>query len=150
MIITNQNNQRNELARELLCKDFNMLEKRSLSDKETFYHNLLQKIGFQTVLKINRDNKDVIKYIGVIELGIISYQFLIHVIQGKEEITKIDLENLRSEKNPHTNKGLIITTSKVSKDAKKAKFQKDDISIDIIDKTELIKRITDLNIQVSD
>lgn len=150
MIITNQNNQRNELARELLCKDFNMLEKRSLSDKETFYHNLLQKIGFQTVLKINRDNKDVIKYIGVIELGIISYQFLIHVIQGKEEITKIDLENLRSEKNPHTNKGLIITTSKVSKDAKKAKFQKDDISIDIIDKTELIKRITDLNMQVSD
>ncbi len=121
-----------------------------LKEKETVYHTLLQKLGFQTVSKINSDNKDVIKYIGIIELGIISYQFLIHVIQGKEEITKIDLENLRSEKNPHTNKGLIITTSKVSKDAKKAKFQKDDISIDIIDKTELIKRITDLNIQVSD
>ncbi len=121
-----------------------------LKEKETVYHTLLQKLGFQTVSKINSDNKDVIKYIGIIELGIISYQFLIHVIQGKEEITEIDLENLRSEKNPHTNKGLIITTSKVSKDAKKAKFQKDDISIDIIDKTELIKRIKDLNIKISE
>lgn len=121
----------------------------SIEDKETFYQGLLQKIGFQTVLKINSEAKDVIKYIGIIELGIISYQFLIHVIQSKEEITKIDLENLRSEKNLHTNKGLIITTSKVSKDAKKARFKKEDISIDIIDKTELIKRINDLNIKIS-
>ncbi len=130
--------------------DLSVFENIPLKEKETVYHTLLEKLGFQTVSKINRDSKNIIKYIGVIELGIISYQFLIHVIQGKEEITKIDLENLRSEKNPHTNKGLIITTSKVSKDAKKAKFKKDDISIDIIDKTELIKRINDLNIKISE
>lgn len=129
--------------------DLSVLDNLSIKDKEIFYQKLLQEFGFQTVSTIN-SNYNIIKYIGIIELGIISYQFLIHVIYRKEEITKIDLENLRSEKKPHTNKGLIITTSKVSKDAKKARFKKDDISIDIIDKTELIKRIIDLNILISE
>ena len=114
--------------------DLSVLDNLSIKDKEIFYQKLLQEFGFQTVSTIN-SNYNIIKYIGIIELGIISYQFLIHVIYRKEEITKIDLENLRSEKKPHTNKGLIITTSKVSKDAKKARFKKDDISIDIIDHT---------------
>lgn len=130
--------------------DFCLLNNLPLADKESFYFKLMQNFGFQTIAKLASNNNSIIKFIGNIELGITSYQFLIHIIHSKEEITKIDLENLRSEKNPHTNKGLIITTSKVSKDAKKARFKKDDISIDIIDKTEFIKRINDLNIKISE
>lgn len=126
---------------------FNSFEKLSLIEKESFYYKLFQKFGFQTISKYNSDDI-VIKYIGVIELGIISYQFLIHVIHNKEEITNIDLENLRSEKNPYTNKGLIVTTAKVSKSAKKAKVKKNDLSIDIIDKNELYKRIINLKLKI--
>lgn len=118
-------------------------------NKELFYDKLLQNFGFQTISKLSVNNS-VIKYIGIIELGIISYQFLIHVIFDKEEITQSDLENLRAEKNPHTNKGLIITTAKISKNAKKAKFKKDDISIDIIDKIELKKRLTEIDYKLED
>lgn len=131
-------------------ENFCVLENLSQNDKESVYSRLVQNLGFQTIVKLASNNNSTIKFIGNIELGITSYQFLIHIIHSKEEVTKIDLENLRSEKNPHTNKGLIITTSKVSKDAKKARFKKDDISIDIIDKTELIKRINDLNIKISE
>lgn len=130
--------------------DICLLNNLPLADKESFYYKLMQNFGFQTIAKLASNNNSIIKFIGNIELGITSYQFLIHIIHSKEEVTKIDLENLRLEKNPHTNKGLIITTAKISKDAKKAKFKKDDITIDIIDKKELYKRLIYLNIGLNE
>jgi hypothetical protein len=118
-------------------------------DKENFYFSFLKELGFHTVSKNSSTSKSTLKFIGVIELGIISYQFLIHVLLESQIVTANDLMNLRNEKNPYTNKGLIISTATISKEAKKARVIRNDIPIDIIDKSELSKRLIKLNFDVS-
>lgn len=118
-------------------------------DKVNFYYSFLKELGFHTVSKNCSTTKSKLKFIGIIELGIISYQFLIHVLHEDQVVTATDLVNLRREKNPYTNKGLLISTATISKEAKKVRVIKNDIPIDIIDKTELSKRLIKLNFDLS-
>ena len=55
------------------------------------------------------------------------------------------LNKLRSEANAQTNKGLIITTSTFTREAKSAKRKKGEIPIDLIDGSQIVNRVKELN-----
>lgn len=112
----------------------------SATEQEKFYDEFIQTLGFTTILK-NEDTENVLKYNCTIELGIAFQRFLVFVFMNKNEIELNDISFIRNQMDDFTNKGLIITTAKISRSAKKDSHKKNKIPIDFITKDEIIKRI---------
>ena len=115
---------------------------------ELFFYYFLKEHGFSSVAIIARNSGKEITAIAFIEIGIISYQFFIKFVVGNTIISATMLNKLRSEANAKTNKGLIITTSTFTREAKSAKRKKGEIPIDLIDGSQLTKRVKELNLSV--
>ena len=115
---------------------------------ELFLKHFLKEHGFSSVAIIARNSGKEITAIAFIEIGIISYQFFIKFVVGNTIISATMLNKLRSEANAKTNKGLIITTSTFTREAKSAKRKKGEIPIDLIDGSQLTKRVKELNLSV--
>ena len=115
---------------------------------ELFLKHFLKEHGFSSVAIIARNSGKEITAIAFIEIGIISYQFFIKFVVGNTIISATMLNKLRSEANAKTNKGLIITKKKKTREAKSAKRKKGEIPIDLIDGSQLTKRVKELNLSV--
>lgn len=112
---------------------------------ELFLKHFLKEHGFSSVAIIARNSGKEITAIAFIEIGIISYQFFIKFVVGNTIISATMLNKLRSEANAKTNKGLIITTSTFTREAKSAKRKKGEIPIDLIDGSQIVNRVKELN-----
>lgn len=102
------------------------------NERSLYYLKLLEDLGLHNVTSFNAGEvKDL--YLAGFDLGLSYYQFLIKIKDDTEEITKLDLDNLRSISNIRVNKGLIITNGIISREAKKARVERNQFTIDILD-----------------
>ena len=116
----------------------------SVERQESFLECFVNKLGFASVAIIPVVKEEGSTAVGFIEIGVMSYQFLIKFVVSNTIISEKTLFRLRSEANPLTNKGLIITTSSFTREAKKAKKAKGEIPIDLVDGSLLVNKINTL------
>ncbi|MCB0463694.1 MAG: restriction endonuclease [Flavobacteriaceae bacterium] len=93
-------------------------------------------------------DSNIINVKGSIELGVISYKYAIYMIRNTSEVNDSIVTRFREGMDPHTDKGLIITTGKFTRKAKQLAKQKGKIPIDLVDGTILNKKITENAIQI--
>lgn len=105
----------------------------TIREKHIRYRALLEKIGLQNITHLKLEESGTF-YLAGVDLGLTYFQFLIQIMDDRKEITKHDLDNLRKIKNPYIDKGLIITNAKITREAKRAKIQRNSIPIDILQK----------------
>lgn len=70
------------------------------------------------------------------------------MIRNTSEVNDSIVTRFREGMDPHTDKGLIITTGKFTRKAKQLAKQKGKIPIDLVDGTILNKKITENAIQI--
>lgn len=116
------------------------INNKSIVEQERFYDEFINSLGFTLVHKKECDNK-VLKYFCTVDLGIVFQQFLVFVFINKDIIDLNDILLVRSEINKFIDKGLIITTSKISRSAKNESRKKNNIPIDFIDKSGIENRL---------
>ncbi len=118
----------------------NQIDDNKFSKQERFYDEFINSLGFTLVRKKECDNK-ILKYFCTVDLGIVFQQFLVLVFINKKSIELDDILFMRSHINKFIDKGLIITTSKISRSAKNESRKKNNIPIDFIKKGEIQRRL---------
>lgn len=116
---------------------------------ESFFEEFIKLLGFTHIQKQNSVDADILKFIGRIDLGVISQQFFIVIFLNKEKITVEDIQFVRKEMGKYVDKGLIISNSKITREAKRNAHKKNEVPIDIIDENGLKKRINEYKTESS-
>lgn len=127
-------------------EDLQTLTELKQEEKLAFFLLLLKELGFVNTRVINTNIHNELCVCATIELGLISYTFIILFVFNTKMIYKNTLANIRKMANPLVRKGMIITVGTFSRDAKKHRFLRNEINIDIIDGNELTKKLNNINI----
>jgi|LNFM01.1.fsa_nt_gb hypothetical protein len=114
--------------------------------KEDFFCLFLAKLGF-TNIKLLAANDKEINATATIELGILSHHFLIKFVFDTNLIDKNTLMKLRNSAEGHINKGMIITVGYFSREAKKHRWKRGNITIDLVDADALLQKLKIVNIE---
>lgn len=122
------------------------INNKSIVEQETFYEEFINSLGFTTIIKKESSN-DILKFFCTVELGIIFQQFLVFVFINKDIIDLNDILLVRSEMNKFIDKGLVVTVSKISRIAKNESRKKNNIPIDFINRTEIEKKLSNINLK---
>ncbi len=112
-----------------------------------FTKKLLAKMHLKHI-KIDKMNKsnNLLSGTASVELGVLSYKYSFIIVRNEMFLNENIVLRLRKAMAQNVNKGLIIATGKFSRDAKRLSKQKGHIPVDLMDATELIKRLKDYDL----
>ena len=96
-------------------------------------------------IKMNKSN-NLLSGTASVELGVLSYKYSFIIVRNEMFLNENIVLRLRKAMAQNVNKGLIIATGKFSRDAKRLSKQKGHIPVDLMDATELIKRLKDYDL----
>ena len=112
-----------------------------------FTKKLLAKMHLKHI-KIDKMNKsnNLLSGTASVELGVLTYKYSFVIVRNEMYLNENIVLRLRKAMAQNVNKGLIIATGKFSRDAKRLSKQKGHIPVDLMDATELIKRLKDYDL----
>lgn len=117
---------------------------------ERLCQRLLRELGFVNVVVTGRTNDGGIDGKGIIKLGgVLSYHVVFQAKRYQGSVSSSTIRDFRGAMSGRADKGLVLTTSSFTREARKEATRDGAIPIDLIDGNEFAERLKELNLGVT-
>jgi len=110
---------------------------------------LLRELGFENVIVTGKPNDGGIDGKGILRLGrILSFHVVFQAKRYKDTVSPNVIRDFRGSLSANVDKGLVITTGRFTREARKEAQRDGALPIDLIDGEELAERLKELELGV--
>lgn len=126
-----------------------IIKKISPSAFERLCQRLLRELGFKNVEVTGKPNDGGIDGKGILRLGgILSFHVVFQAKRYKEIVSPNVIRDFRGSMSTNVDKGLVITTGRFTREAKKEAQRDGALPIDLIDGDELAEKLKELKLGI--
>lgn len=126
------------------------IKKISSSAFERLCQRFLRELGFKNVEVTGRPNDGGIDGKGILRLGgILSFHVVFQAKRYKEVVSPNVIRDFRGSMSANVDKGLVITTGRFTREARKEAQRDGALPIDLIDGDELAEKLKELNMGIN-
>lgn len=116
---------------------------------ERLCQRILRELGFQNVEVTGKPNDGGIDGKGILQLGgILSFHVVFQAKRYKETVSSSVIRDFRGSMSANVDKGLIITTGRFTREARKEAQRDGALTIDLIDGDSLAEKLKELRLGV--
>lgn len=116
---------------------------------ERLCQRLLRELGFENVIVTGKPNDGGIDGKGILRLGrILSFHVVFQAKRYKDTVSPNVIRDFRGSLSANVDKGLVITTGRFTREARKEAQRDGALPIDLIDGEELAERLKELELGV--
>lgn len=117
---------------------------------ERLCQRFLRELGFKNVEVTGKPNDGGIDGRGILRLGgILSFHVVFQAKRYKEAVGSNVVRDFRGSMSANVDKGLIISTGRFTREARKESHRDGALPIDLIDGEELVEKLKELNLGIS-
>lgn len=117
---------------------------------ERLCQRLLRELGFVNVKVTGKPNDGGIDGKGILRLGgILSFHVVFQAKRYKDIVSPNTIRDFRGSMSANVDKGLVITTGRFTKEARKEAQRDGAVPIDLIDGNELVEKLKELNMGIN-
>lgn len=121
----------------------------SASSFERLCQRILRELGFQNVEVTGKPNDGGIDGKGILQLGgILSFHVVFQAKRYKETVSPSVIRDFRGSMSANVDKGLVITTGRFTREARKEAQRDGALPIDLIDGNSLAEKLKELRLGI--